>query len=359
MIAGKPAAGCLAALALAQRRPDVPLLIVEEKERFGGEGFRLLFDNELDDSSLVMPMAEHRWPGFYVAFPEYSRNLKAPLAGFAPEALHRTMINTLKPNQYRLGTKVVAVRDDALVLDGGETIKAEGALDARGTANLSMLELLYEARVEREYRFEAPHRVDRPVLIDTTADPNGSLGFIQCIPLSDERLIVADIVISDRALPDGQAPTRLDRYVKLRGWKTAAVEAEHSLARPLPHDGDFGAFWRIGGARVAKLGLRGGFLNPLTGRAVSDGVRTALQLAQQREFSGAALHDLFEEQAKQLWRKRDFHRAVNATLAGAKPAERPAMIERIYRLDAGLIADMQADRLGLLDRRRVQRALKP
>ena len=62
------------------------------------------------------------------------------------------------------------MREDALVLDGGEEIKAEGAIDARGAANLSTLDLLYEARLEREYRFKAPHRVDRPVLIDATVD---------------------------------------------------------------------------------------------------------------------------------------------------------------------------------------------
>ena len=65
------------------------------------------------------------------------------------------------------------MREDALVLDGGETIKAEGAIDARGAANLSTLELLYEARLERDYRFKAPHRVDRPVLIDATVGPGG------------------------------------------------------------------------------------------------------------------------------------------------------------------------------------------
>ena len=85
------------------------------------------------------------------------------------------MVAALKPKQYRLGTKVVAVREDALVLDGGETIKAEGAIDARGAANHSTLDCLYEARLERDYRFEAPHRVDRPVLIDATVDQAGGL----------------------------------------------------------------------------------------------------------------------------------------------------------------------------------------
>ena len=47
---------------------------------------------------------------------------------------------------------------------------------------------------------------------------------------------------------------------------------------------------------------------------------------------------------------------------GARRAPRPrtgaASLERLYRLDPGLIARLRADRLGLLDRMRVQQALK-
>src|ERR671912_449493 len=97
LIAGGGAAGCLAALALARLRPDVPVLIVEERETFGGDRFRFLFEAELDDRSrtLVEPLFEQSWPGFYVAFPDRTRNLKAPIAGFAPGALHRAMMETL------------------------------------------------------------------------------------------------------------------------------------------------------------------------------------------------------------------------------------------------------------------------
>jgi len=70
LIAGGGVAGCLAALALARRRPEVPLLIVEEKDRFGGDGFQYLFDSELDAKARapLAPIAGKSWPGFYVAF---------------------------------------------------------------------------------------------------------------------------------------------------------------------------------------------------------------------------------------------------------------------------------------------------
>src|SRR5687768_14099931 len=149
VIAGGGLAGSLAALAMARFRPEVPILIVEEQERFGGDRFRTVFGKPLgeDGRALMLPLLDHLWPGYFVAFPGESRKIKAAFGGFEAEALHREMLAALKPDQYRLGTKVVAVREDALVLDGGETIKADGAIDARGASNLSMLDLLFEARV--------------------------------------------------------------------------------------------------------------------------------------------------------------------------------------------------------------------
>ena len=360
VIAGGGAAGCLAALALARHRPDVPVLIVEERERFGGHCFHHLFVDEVDGKAqaLLAGIEGHRWPGFYLAFPGLARNLKGAIGGFEPDALHSAMIGALRPDQYRLGTKVVAVREDALVLDGGETIKAEGALDARGAANLSMLDLLYETRVERQIRTKAPHRLDRPLLIDATIEQNLGFGFIQAFPIAEDRLRIAKLLVSERAAPDEAADARLDHYLLLRGWRTAKVEDRCGLARPLPMGGDFAAFWRIGGARVAKLGLRGGFFNPATGRTLADAARNAMLLAEQKDFAGGALHDLFEEQARQAWKKREPQRAINAAMAASAPEARRMTAERLYRLDPGTILRFRSDRLGLLDRRRIQNALR-
>ena len=360
LIAGGGLAGSLAALAMARHRPDVPLLIVEEKQKFGGEGHHLFNSDELgaDGAALIAPLAGARWPGFYLAFPDFARKLRGDWGRLGGEDIHEAMLTALSADQYRLDTKVVAVREDALVLDGGETIKAEGAIDARGAANLSTLELLYEARIERDYTFAAPHGVDRPVLIDATVDQGGGLRFFECVPLAEDRMAVADVCISERAQPDEQAGERIAAYVTARGWARPEALSERSAVRPLPFGGDFAAFWRLGGARVAKIGLRGGFINPATGRTAGDAVRTALLLARQQNFSGDALHDLFEAEAKQLWKKREFARSIAAAQRSAPPERRRALLEQLYRLDPALIARLQGDRLGMIDRARVQRVLR-
>ena len=61
LIAGGGLAGSLAALAMARFRPEVPLLIVEERETFGGDGYRTFADAELgqDGAELIGPLT-HR-----------------------------------------------------------------------------------------------------------------------------------------------------------------------------------------------------------------------------------------------------------------------------------------------------------
>ena len=126
----------------------------------------------------------------------------------------------------------------------------------------------------------------------------------------------------------------------------------------MPIGGDFNAFWRCGGARVARIGLRGGFVQPASGRTVADAARNAALLAEQTDLSGPALHDLLESEAKRLWKQRELERGINAALAGTAPDRRRAVHERLYRLDAGAILGFLAGRPGLLDRRRIQQAIK-
>ena len=172
LIAGGGLAGSLAALAMARRRPEIPILLVEEGETFGGKSPLLVFDQDIDDRDrwLADPLVRTRWPGYYVAFPGNSRKLKAPCGLILPEDLDRHVRETLSPDQYRLGTKIVAVRDNELILQGGEKIRADGAVDARGAANLSMLDLGWENYAGHDFVFAGPHGVDRPVLAMPSPD---------------------------------------------------------------------------------------------------------------------------------------------------------------------------------------------
>jgi lycopene beta-cyclase len=352
LIAGGGLAGSLAAIALAQKRPEVPLLLVEEGDTFGGDHVWSFYDDDIaaEHRWLAEPLISASWQGYYVAFPGQSRRFKATYNSVRSAALDAAVKGALRPDQYRLGTKVVAVRDNELVLLGGEKIKADGALDARGAANLSMLDLGWRKFAGQEFTFSAPHKVDRPVLLDATVEQHDGVRFFQCLPFTETQMLVEDCYLSDTPDLPGDAADRLDAYLALRGWKKSGTLRKEQGALPLAMGGDFGAFWRVGGARVAKLGLRGGFFHPTTGFTLPDAVRTASLLAEQRDFTGSVLHDLFEQEGGALWRKREPYRAFNAALLRAPAQERQRMLQDFYDLDPTLISRFHSGNLGMLDR---------
>jgi lycopene beta-cyclase len=357
LIAGGGLSGCLAALAMARARPEVPILLVEEGERFGGNHTWSFFDADVDEGDrwLMEGLISHCWQGYYVAFPEHSRKLKAGYNSLRSVDLDKLVRERLRPDQYRLGTKIAAVRDNELLLLGGEKIRADGVIDARGAANLSMLDLGWQKFVGREYLFAKPHGVDRPVIMDATVEQWDGYRFVYCLPFSPTRMLVEDTYYSDS--PELDVPklgARIDAYVSKRRWQPEQVERGESGVLPVAIGGDFGSFWRVGGARVAKFGMRGGFFHPTTGYTLPDAVRTASMLVKQKDLTGAVLHNVFEAHAAQLWKKRDFYRTLNTMLfRAAEPAERYKVLERFYRLDPSLIGRFYAGQSSMFDRVRI------
>jgi lycopene beta-cyclase len=338
-------------------RPEVPLLLVGEESAFGGSQSWSFFHDDLaeDEFRLAAPLIAHSWPGYYVAFPDGSRKLRADCSIIRPAQLDKAVRETLGADHYRLKARIVAVRDDNVILHGGEKIFAEGVIDARAATNLNLLDLGWRIATGREYVVPAPHRVDRPVLIDATLSPDGGCRFTSCLPFSEQSLFVEDVYYSLGL--DGEDPeaagARLDAYVARRGWKGGKHKHGQVTASPVALGGDFPAYWRFGGARVAKIGFRGGFFHPTTGSALADAARTPLLLTQQRDNGGVALHDMLEAYATSLWSKRDFYRSFNAALFEGRAGVPCGTLDRLYGLDPALIARFHAERLGLLDRRRV------
>lgn len=353
LIAGGGVAGCFAALAMARLRPEEAMVLVGEEVRFGGGNGMLVLDAGLapEERELLGPVAARRWDACYVALPSRSRKLRLASHLVTTEAIHQAVADAL-PDRCARNAKVVAIRDDSLLLPGGESIAGTGALDARGWAQQTTLDIAWRHRTARTCRFADPHRVDLPVLADLTLE-TGGCGHFSCIPIDEKTLRIERIDYSRN--PDGGAdgPDRIEDYVARRRWHDGEPRKAESSSRPIALGGDFAAYWRIGGARVAKLGARGGFSHPFTGSALPDALRTGLALARQNDLSGAALHDLFEAEAAALWKRREFHRSVNRILLDrGAPA-----LAALYDLDAALLERFFAEQLKLFDRGKILAAL--
>ena len=367
LIAGGGLAGCLAALATGAAPPGRAAADRRgEATRFGGDGFAAICPTPSSTARRA-----RRWrrspasagPASTSPFRASSRKLKASLcAASTPDALHRAMIATLEPeaisarHQGGRGARGRAGagrrRDDARP-------RARSTRAARPICRCSICSTRRGSSATDPLRRRRTG-LDRPLLVDATVEQTGGFSFIQCLPgrrgSAARRRRAA---FPSAPQPDEAAGARLDSYLASRGWRTAEVEAEGASVAAAA---DRRRFRRLlaDRRRAGRQDRAARRLRPAGDRPHRRRRRPQRRCCSpsRRTFGGAALHDLFEGEAKKLWKQRELERGINAALAGTAPDRRRAVYERLYRLDAGAILGFLAGRPGLLDRRRIQQAIK-
>ena len=340
VIAGGGLAGCLTALALAKLRPNVPFVLLEQQDRFGGNHVWSFFDADVAPAHrwLIEPIVARSWDGYDVRFPRRSRTLPTRYNSARSELLDQLVRARLRPEQYRTG----------VVIGDCERID----IDARGPANLDVLDLGWQKFVGREYVLSAPHGLTRPIVMDATVEQIDGYRFVYCLPFAEDRLLIEDTYYSaDPALDRPAVGERIEAYARARGWRPASLEKEEAGVLPVAIGGDFDTFWPAGGDS-ARIGLRGGFFHPTTGYSLPDAVRTALLIARQADLG--ALPRTIRDEARRLWRGRGYYRLLDRLLfRAAEPGLRYKVLEHFYRLDPALIERFYAARSTPLDKLRI------
>lgn len=352
-IAGGGLAGCLAVLALAERRPDLRLVLVEQEPSFGGNHVWSFFDGDVDPGHrwLADRLVARRWSDHEIAFPKRRRRLALGYNSVTSERLDEVVRGRLRPEQLRSGTRIAALDPQGVTLEGGERI-AGAVIDARGAANLSGLDLAWQKFVGQRLRFSVPHGLERPLIMDATVPQEDGYRFVYCLPFSAREMLVEDTYYS--ASPELDRPAlrgRIGEYAEANGWRPSEIAGEEAGVLPVALGGDVAALWPEREGPIARLGLRGGFFHPTTGYSLPDAVRNAVLLSEQRDFSAAALHRLFRERAARLWHERRFYRLLNRMLfRAAAPEQRYRVLEHFYRLPEDRIARFYAGRSTLADK---------
>lgn len=356
-IVGGGLAGGLIALALAKKRPECDIRLIEGSGRLGGNHLWSFFATDVAaaDRWLVAPLVSYGWTSYDTAFPAHARTIRAPYYSIESERFDRVIRAALPEQALMLRRKVLAASSKAVVLADGDRVEAKGVIDCRGPADLGLLELGWQKFIGREYRLADAHDLPRPLLMDAAVEQLDGYRFVYCLPFAATRMFVEDTYYSDTPDLDVAAiGDRIDAYVSARNWHVERITREEGGALPVAMGGDFEAYWQSGGNKVAKAGMRAGLFHPMTGYSLPDAVRTAALVARAGDLSATGLHDLLHRFAKRSWASRGFYRMLAAMLfKAAEPAERYRVLQRFYRLDARLIARFYAGRSTLFDRARV------
>ena len=356
-IVGGGLAGTLIALALKRRDPHLDVRVIEAGETLGGNHVWSFFGSDVAeaDRPLVAPLVCHAWPEYEVAFPGHGRTIRQPYYSITSERLDAVARAKLGADALLTGRKALGVSPTAAVLADGERIEALGVVDARGAGDLSTLEVGWQKFVGRELRVPERHHLERPIVMDATVAQFDGYRFVYVLPFDDKTVFVEDTYYSDSAQINAKALSRrIDAYAAARHWSCVPTGNEERGSLPVVIGGDFDAYWRSGGAKVAKAGVRAGLFQPTTGYSLPDAVRLAQAIAASRHLDGAALHDLTHARAKAAWDERGFYRMLDAMLfRGAEPEGRYRILERFYRLSPGLIGRFYASRSTMADKARI------
>jgi len=356
-IVGGGLAGGLIALAMAKRRPDARVLLIEGGETIGGNHVWSFFDSDIapEDRALVMPLVAHQWEGYHVLFPGHRRKLGARYHSITSDQFDRVVRAALPPEAVLTGRRAIGVGARAVVFADGTRVEATGVIDTRGAGDLSLLDCGWQKFLGQELVLSEPHGLQRPVVMDATVAQHDGYRFVYLLPFGPNRLFVEDTYYSDTPTLDRDLlADRIAGYVGSRGWTVERIEGEERGALPVVMGGDFEAYWRSGGAGVAKAGVRAGLLHPTTGYSLPDAVRTARIVTDLRDGSAGALHDALHAFAAKSWAARGFYRLLDRMLfRAAVPTERYRILERFYRLDEGLVGRFYAGHATRLDKARI------
>lgn len=355
IIVGGGLAGSLAALAIAERRPDVPLLLIEAEASFGGNHVWSYFDGDVegDEDSLVKAMNPIRWPSHTVRFPGRNRALGFGYNSVHSDGLDALVRERLAPTQWKLGAAATALAPDGVTLHDGTRIAASAVIDARGPDGpMPGLELAWQKFVGVEY--DAPgHGLAAPIIMDATVDQTDGYRFVYSLPFSPSRLLVEDTYYTDGAALDTAAlGERIADYVAAQGWAGRPVSQETGVL-PILLGGDPDTFWPATDP-VARLGLKGAFFHPTTGYSLPQAAANAIALATLADLGGSSIAAWTRTRFVDHWRGGGFYRLLNRLLfRAALPEERFKVFTHFYRLDEALVSRFYAGRLTTGDKFRI------
>jgi lycopene beta-cyclase len=356
-IVGAGLAGGMIALALKRKHPELDIRLIEQSRRIGGNHLWSFFASDVaeDHRWIVAPLISYGWKSYDVAFPDHARTLDAPYYSIESDRLDMVVRARLPKNAVMLNRKVLGASPTAVLLADGDRIQARGVIDCRGTGDLGLLDLGWQKFLGREFSLAEPHDLARPVVMDARVPQVDGYRFVYALPFAATRMFVEDTYYSDT--PDVDRPVlgeRIDDYVAARGWQVDKMVREEAGVLPVAMGGDFEEYWRSGGNRTAKAGMRAGLFHPTTGYSLPDAVRTAALIADATDVSGTALHDLTHGFARAQWRARGFYRMLDKMLfRAAEPEERYRILERFYRLSPQLIGRFYAGRSSMTDKARI------
>jgi lycopene beta-cyclase len=346
----------LIAAALRARQPSARVALVERDGNLGGNHTWCFHDTDVDEGCLdwLEPFVSHRWSGYRVEFPGFSRTIDGGYSAITSRGLHTVVSLAIRDHQSSrllLNEEVRSVGRDQVTLSSGESLHGTVVVDGRGLLADEVDHAAgYQKFIGLEIELEGAHDLDRPILMDARVDQSAGYRFFYVLPLSATRLLVEDTYFHQSpSLDVDRVRDEVLDYVTSRGWRTRDVVREEVGVLPMPWSR---AGLSRGAAAPLAAGYRGGWFHPGTGYSLPVAVRLAGFVAARppSELFGPELQRMARRHMSQVTYAHLLNRFL---FRWFPPKDRWAIFERFYRLPEATIGHFYALRLTWLDRLRL------
>lgn len=355
LLVGGGLANGLLAWRLRQQRPDLRVLLLEREGALGGNHTWSFHDDDLSTAQRqwIAPLVGWSWDGYEVRFPAGARRFAGGYASIESDRFHAVLGEALGAS-VRLDCRVRHLAPTQLVLEDGSVLRARAVVDGRGQPPREHLQLGWQAFVGQVLRFDAPHGLRQPVLMDATVPQDGGYRFMYLLPFDGHTLLAEDTCYCDGQRLDAEdARGRIAAYARRHGWHNARILREEQGVLPIALGGDPEGAW-AGAGGVPRHGLAAGLFHPTTGYSLPEAVRTADLVASLPAIDAPALFAALRAHALRRWHAQGFYRMLNRMLfRAAAPQERWRVLQRFYGLSPGLIRRFYAGRTHLADKARL------
>ena len=346
----------LIALALRAHQPAARIGVIERGPAIGGNHTWCFHAGDLDPERArwIEPLVVTRWPGYDVAFPSHTRRLDSPYACVTSARLAEVVTRSLarSGSELWLQSTAIEVGADRVVVRAAsgatEELRARVVIDARGPDAGQPSACGWQKFLGQEVVLDAPHGLDRPMLMDATVSQLDGFRFVYVLPLGVDRLLVEDTYFSECPYLDVAAlRERITAYVAERGWTVASIEREEVGVLPLPWSGDAPST-----ASPLVAGYSGGWFHPVTGYSFPIAWRLAELIAttEPEHLFGATLDGHARAHGRQVRFAQRLNRMLFHWFASA---DRYRVLERFYRLPEDTIRRFYALELTGMDRARI------
>ena len=357
LLAGAGLANSLIALRLKARRPELRVVMFDARpaeEENAHTWSYFATDVAAEVRSWLEPLAEHRWDGYEVRFPDHAQTLHTPYAALTGAGLQRATEAALG-SDLRLGGRIAGLGAGEVALKDGAVWRAPLVIDGRGARPSRALSLAWQKFLGLELRLEAPHGLTRPTIMDASVEQLDGYRFVYLLPFAPDRLLVEDTYYSDTpALDEALLERRILAYAAARGWRGAEVIRRERGVLPIALGGDLDAYLAEAPGDVPTVGLRAPLFHPVTGYSLPEAASLAEEIACAAQLSSAPVAARVQARVRKRWRQTAFLRALNRMMfLAAEPEERYRVLQRFYRLPQPLVERFYAGRPSLIDRARI------